>query len=93
MAISTNPNDGATVAQSTRTVTLSAGQAVLEAARAKAAQIGVPMNIAIVDEGHGRRSPLCRGLDTCELDRGARRVPAASPAPGTYGPRACARLT
>ncbi|MCW3047251.1 MAG: putative 15 [Solirubrobacterales bacterium] len=51
MARSTNPSDGATVAQSDRTVTLSAGQAVVEAARTKASQIGVPMNIAVVDEG------------------------------------------
>jgi uncharacterized protein GlcG (DUF336 family) len=42
MALTTNP---------TRTVTLSTGQAVLEAARAKAAEIGVPMNVAVVDEG------------------------------------------
>ena len=39
------------MSQSAHTVTLSAGQAVLEAARAKARQIGVPMNIAVVDEG------------------------------------------
>ena len=51
MALSTNRNNGATVSQSARTVTLSAGQAVLAAARAKATQIGVPMNIAVVDEG------------------------------------------
>jgi uncharacterized protein GlcG (DUF336 family) len=51
VALSTKPNDGGTVAQSARTVTLSTGQAMLEAARAKAEQIGVPMNIAIVDDG------------------------------------------
>ena len=51
MALSTRPNNGAVVSQSARTVTLSAGQAVLEAARARATQIGVPMNIAVVDEG------------------------------------------
>ena len=39
------------MANSARTVTLSAGQVILEAARAKAEQIGVPMNIAIVDDG------------------------------------------
>jgi uncharacterized protein GlcG (DUF336 family) len=39
------------MAQSTHTVTLGVGQAVLEAAREKASQIGVPMNIAVVDEG------------------------------------------
>jgi uncharacterized protein GlcG (DUF336 family) len=33
-------------------VTLSAAQAVVEAARAKADEIGVPMNIAVVDEGN-----------------------------------------
>jgi uncharacterized protein GlcG (DUF336 family) len=51
VTLSTNPSDGGTVSQSARTVTLSAGQAILEAARAKATQIGVPMNIAVVDEG------------------------------------------
>jgi uncharacterized protein GlcG (DUF336 family) len=51
MALSTNHNNGASESQSGRTVTLSVGQAVLEAARAKATQIGVPMNIAVVDEG------------------------------------------
>ena len=38
-----------TVAES---VTLSAAQAVVEAARAKAEEIGVPMDIAVVDEGN-----------------------------------------
>lgn len=33
-------------------VTLSAAQAVVEAARKKAEEIGVPMNIAVVDEGN-----------------------------------------
>jgi uncharacterized protein GlcG (DUF336 family) len=51
VALSTNPNDGGAVTQAARTVTLSASQAVLDAARAKAAQIGVPMNIAVVDQG------------------------------------------
>ena len=51
MALSTNHNDGSTVSQSARPITLSVGQAVLAAARAKATQIGVPMNIAVVDEG------------------------------------------
>jgi uncharacterized protein GlcG (DUF336 family) len=32
-------------------MTLEAAQAVVEAARAKAAEIGVPMNIAVVDDG------------------------------------------
>ena len=49
MSVSTNPNDGGTLSQSA--VTLSAAQAVLEAARSKASEIGVPMNIAVVDEG------------------------------------------
>ena len=51
MALPTNLNYGATVSESARTITLSAGRAVLEAARAKATEIGVPMNIAVVDEG------------------------------------------
>jgi uncharacterized protein GlcG (DUF336 family) len=33
-------------------VTLSTAQAVVEAARAKAEEIGVPMNIAVVDDGN-----------------------------------------
>ena len=33
-------------------VTLSAAQAVVDAARAKADEIGVPMNIAVVDDGN-----------------------------------------
>ena len=33
-------------------VTLSVAQAVVEAARAKADEIGVPMNIAVVDDGN-----------------------------------------
>jgi uncharacterized protein GlcG (DUF336 family) len=33
-------------------MTLSAAQAVVDAARAKAEEIGVPMNIAVVDEGN-----------------------------------------
>jgi len=52
VAISTNPNDGRTAPQSVHTVTLSDALAVLDAARAKAEQIDVPMNIAIVDEGN-----------------------------------------
>ena len=35
-----------------KTVTLSAAQAVVEAARKKADEIGVPMDIAVVDEGN-----------------------------------------
>jgi uncharacterized protein GlcG (DUF336 family) len=34
------------------TVTLSGAQTIVEAARAKAEEIGVPMNIAVVDEGN-----------------------------------------
>ena len=49
MGFPTDAKDGGT--RSMRTVGFSAGQAVLEAARARAAEIGVPMNIAIVDEG------------------------------------------
>ena len=51
MAFSTKPGDGGTASQSAHTITLSAGQAILEAARAKATEIDVPMNIAVVDEG------------------------------------------
>jgi uncharacterized protein GlcG (DUF336 family) len=39
VAISTSPNDGGTLSQSAHTVTLSAGQAVLEASPTKAAEI------------------------------------------------------
>lgn len=35
-----------------QTITLEAAQAVVDAARAKAAEIGVPMNIAVVDAGN-----------------------------------------
>jgi uncharacterized protein GlcG (DUF336 family) len=52
VGLSTNPDDGGTATRSARPVTLGAGQVVLEAARAKATQIGVPMNIAVVDEGN-----------------------------------------
>jgi uncharacterized protein GlcG (DUF336 family) len=51
VALSTKTNDGGTAAPATHTVTLSTGQAVLDAARTKATEIGVPMNIAVVDEG------------------------------------------
>jgi uncharacterized protein GlcG (DUF336 family) len=51
VALSTNPSNGPTVAEAARPVTIGAGQAVLEAARAKATEIGVPMNIAVVDDG------------------------------------------
>jgi uncharacterized protein GlcG (DUF336 family) len=52
VAISTSPNDGGTLSESAHTVTLSACQAVLEASLTKAAQIGVAMNIAVVDAGN-----------------------------------------
>jgi uncharacterized protein GlcG (DUF336 family) len=51
VAISTKFKDTRTDRQSVRTVTVSAAMSVLEAARAKATQIRVPMNIAVVDEG------------------------------------------
>jgi uncharacterized protein GlcG (DUF336 family) len=51
VAISTKTNDNRTDAQAAHTVTLSAAMAILEAARAKATEISVPMNIAVVDEG------------------------------------------
>ena len=35
-----------------KNVTLSAAQEVVEGARAKADEIGVPMNIAVVDQGN-----------------------------------------
>jgi uncharacterized protein GlcG (DUF336 family) len=41
--------EGGSVAES---VTLSAAQTVVEAARARAEEIGVPMNIAVVDDGN-----------------------------------------
>jgi uncharacterized protein GlcG (DUF336 family) len=41
--------EGGVVAES---VTLDAAQAVVDAARAKADEIGVPMNIAVVDDGN-----------------------------------------
>ena len=56
-ALANSPSDRpkeeavASVTQTQRSVTLSAAQVILEAARAKAAEIGVPMNIAVVDEG------------------------------------------
>jgi uncharacterized protein GlcG (DUF336 family) len=49
MAPEANRVEGGNVAES---VTLSAAQAVVEAARAKAEEIGVPMNIAVVDDGN-----------------------------------------
>jgi uncharacterized protein GlcG (DUF336 family) len=47
----TKPTNGGAAAQSAHAVTLSAGQTILEAARIKATEIGVPMNIAVVDDG------------------------------------------
>jgi len=47
----THPHDGTTATQPTRTVTLTAADQAIAAARAKAAEIGVPMNVAVVDEG------------------------------------------
>jgi uncharacterized protein GlcG (DUF336 family) len=69
MALSTNHNNGASESQSRRTVTLSVGQAVLEAARAKATQIGVPMNIAVVDEGSNLVAFARNGRRVAGLDR------------------------
>ena len=51
MALSTNPSAGGAALQSSSAVSLDAGLAIVEAARAKAIEIGVPMNIAVVDEG------------------------------------------
>jgi uncharacterized protein GlcG (DUF336 family) len=50
MALSTNGHD--TILATNAGVTLRRAQAVVQAARAKADEIGVPMNIAVVDEGN-----------------------------------------
>jgi len=50
MALSTNGHD--TTFAVTLGVTLRAAQEIVHAARVKADQIGVPMNIAVVDEGN-----------------------------------------
>ena len=52
MAVSAKYTHRANVARPDRTVTLAAAQAVLEAARQKATEIDVPMNIAVVDAGN-----------------------------------------
>jgi uncharacterized protein GlcG (DUF336 family) len=49
--LSTNPNASGVAHQRATHATLDAGLAIVEAARAKAIAIGVPMNIAVVDEG------------------------------------------
>jgi uncharacterized protein GlcG (DUF336 family) len=51
VAISTKYTQRATETQSAQPVTLDTAQTVVQAARAKAKEIGVPMNIAVVDEG------------------------------------------
>lgn len=51
MALSTNSKAGGVAHRSARTITLDAGLAILDAARSKAIEIGVPMNIAVIDEG------------------------------------------
>src|ERR1700742_2392102 len=51
MALSTNGHD-TILATVSLGVTLRTAQAVVQAARAKAREIGVPMNIAVVDEGN-----------------------------------------
>jgi uncharacterized protein GlcG (DUF336 family) len=51
VAVSTKRTDGGSARESEHALTLSAGQAIIEAARSKATEIGVPMNIAVVDEG------------------------------------------
>ena len=43
--------DGAARLRSANSITLSAAQVVVEVARARATEIGVPMNIAVVDAG------------------------------------------
>ena len=51
MAHAITQTDGRATSRSAHTVTLGDALSVLDAARAKAAQIGVPMNIAVVDAG------------------------------------------
>ncbi|HEY6762078.1 MAG TPA: heme-binding protein [Baekduia sp.] len=51
MAISTNPANGARL-RPAQSVTLSAAQTMIAAAQARAQEIGVPMNVAVVDEGN-----------------------------------------
>jgi uncharacterized protein GlcG (DUF336 family) len=51
VAFSTQPSNSGTETKPAHSVTLSRGQDVIEAARTKATEIGVPMNIAVVDEG------------------------------------------
>jgi uncharacterized protein GlcG (DUF336 family) len=45
------PSDGSRAPRTVRTVGLSAAKPVVEAAERKAEEIGVPMNIAVVDRG------------------------------------------
>jgi uncharacterized protein GlcG (DUF336 family) len=51
MATSMERSDGPARLRSAESITLSAAQILVEAARARATEIGVPMNIAVVDAG------------------------------------------
>jgi uncharacterized protein GlcG (DUF336 family) len=51
MAFSSNSHDGATETAPTVTVTLDAAERAIAAARVKATELGVPMNVAVVDQG------------------------------------------
>jgi uncharacterized protein GlcG (DUF336 family) len=52
MALTTKIGDGRTATDVAQGVTFKVAQRVVQAATAKAAEIGVPMNIAVVDEGN-----------------------------------------
>jgi uncharacterized protein GlcG (DUF336 family) len=51
VALSTRTHEDGGARHSARTATLGSAQAVVEAARKKAEEIGVPMNVAVVDDG------------------------------------------
>jgi uncharacterized protein GlcG (DUF336 family) len=61
VAFSTKSSDGRTEPRSGQPLTLDAAVDVLNAARAKATQIDVPMNIAVVDNGGNLGIPLLSG--------------------------------
>ncbi len=51
MVFSVDSRNGGTGTEPTRTVTLAAARRAIAAAETKATEIGVPMNVAVVDEG------------------------------------------
>jgi uncharacterized protein GlcG (DUF336 family) len=51
MVFSVDSRNGGTGTEPTRTVTLAAARRAIVAAETKATEIGVPMNVAVVDEG------------------------------------------